>query len=390
MKNKKTTAPKLRFPEFREAGEWSAEDLGDICQPQQWPTISSTDLVPKGYPVYGANGFIGYFTNFNHEFESVSVTCRGSTCGEVSLIPAKSYITGNSMCLDEIDASRISYLFIYHLLKHRGFNDVISGSAQPQIVGKAIRKINVALPFIDEQQKIAACLTSLDDLITNQSQKIKALQAHKKGLMQQLFPAEGETVPRVRFNEFREAGEWEEKILGQVAKYENGKAHEQDIAETGAFVVVNSKFISTNGEVRKRTNMPFSLAKKGDILMVLSDIPNGKAIAKCFFVDTDNLYTVNQRICKITSSKAVGIMLFYSLNRNPYFLSFDDGVKQTNLRNEDVLNCPIFLPINTKEQQKIADCLSSLDDLITTQSQKLEALKAQKKGLMQGIFPRAC
>jgi len=136
--------------------------------------------------------------------------------------------------------------------------------------------------------------------------------------------------------------------------------------------------------------MPFSLAKKGDILMVLSDIPNGKAIAKCFFVDTDNLYTVNQRICKITSSKAVGIMLFYSLNRNPYFLSFDDGVKQTNLRNEDVLNCPIFLPINTKEQQKIADCLSSLDDLITTQSQKLEALKAQKKGLMQGIFPRAC
>ncbi|OUD11692.1 hypothetical protein [Thioflexithrix psekupsensis] len=96
-------------------------------------------------------------------------------------------------------------------------------------------------------------------------------------------------VPSLRFPEFREAGEWVEQFLGEIVKYENGKAHEQDIVEIGNFIVVNSKFISTNGEIKKFTNTPHCIARKGDILMVLSDVPNGKAIAKCFLVNTDNI-----------------------------------------------------------------------------------------------------
>ena len=140
-------------------------------------------------------------------------------------------------------------------------------------------------------------------------------------------------VPRLRFPEFEQRGDWQEKTLNAVAKYENGKAHEQDIVEVGEYLVVNSKFISSDGVVKKCTNKAFCLATKGDILMVLSDVPNGKAIAKCFFVDADDLYSVNQRICRITPFDADNLMLLYILNRSPYFLSFDDGVKQTNLRN---------------------------------------------------------
>lgn len=195
-------------------------------------------------------------------------------------------------------------------------------------------------------------------------------------------------IPELRFPEFKNEGEWIEYIVSQIAKYENGKAHEQDIVEQGKFVVVNSKFISTEGEVKKYTNSPNCLAKTNEILMVLSDIPNGRAIAKCFYVDKDDFYTVNQRICKITPMKANGKLLFYLLNRNQFFLAFDDGVKQTNLRNEDVLNCPIILPKNPNEQQKIASCLSSLDEVITAHSQKLELLKDHKKGLMQNLFPQ--
>lgn len=120
--------------------------------------------------------------------------------------------------------------------------------------------------------------------------------------------------------------------------------------------------------------------------MVLSDVPNGKAIAKCYLVDSDNLYTVNQRICKLTPNRIIGKMLFYTLNRNPFYLAFDDGVKQTNLRKEDVLGCPILLP-SFPEQHKIADCLSSIDELITAQTQKLATLKTHKKALMQQLFP---
>ncbi|MBK7440467.1 MAG: restriction endonuclease subunit S [Saprospiraceae bacterium] len=205
--------------------------------------------------------------------------------------------------------------------------------------------------------------------------------------MQNLLPQEGETVPKFRFSEFEDSAEWEETTLTQVADYENGKAHEQDIADDGKFIVVNSKFISQDGEVKKFTNTAFLPASKGDVLMVLSDIPNGKAIAKCFLVEEDNRYTVNQRICRITPRNVNSKILYYLLNRNPYFLAFDDGVKQTNLRKDDVLNCPLLIPEDPKEQDKIADTLSSIDDLINAQNQKLEALQLHKKGLLQGLFP---
>jgi len=195
-------------------------------------------------------------------------------------------------------------------------------------------------------------------------------------------------IPELRFPEFVNEGEWDVKTVSEVADYENGKAHEQDIDEKGKYVVVNSKFISTDGEVRKFSNSANCIAQKNDVLMVLSDVPNGRAIAKCFYVDKNNYYTVNQRICKVSPVKVDSKLLLYLLNRNQFFLNFDDGVKQTNLRNEDVLNCPLILPKNPNEQQKIASCLSSLDEVIAAHSQKLDVLKDHKKGLMQNLFPQ--
>lgn len=193
---------------------------------------------------------------------------------------------------------------------------------------------------------------------------------------------------QLRFPQFYKNGNWKETLLTNVADYENGKAHEKDIVDIGEFIVVNSKFISSDGEVKKFTNTAFCPAQKGDILMVLSDVPNGKAIAKCFLVEEDNRYTVNQRVCRITPRNINSKILFYLLNRNPYFLAFDDGVKQTNLRKEDVLNCPLLIPIDPKEQEKVAETLSSIDNLISAHSQKVEALKLHKKGLIQGLFPK--
>ncbi|HNH44171.1 MAG TPA: restriction endonuclease subunit S [Agitococcus sp.] len=176
---------KKRFAGFE--GEWEEKRLGDVCTPQQWPTISSKDLVNNGYSVYGANGFIGYYFEYNHKNETVAVTCRGSTCGEVSLIPEKSYITGNSMCLDDINEKKYAYRYLYYFLKNRGFNDVISGSAQPQIVGSAIRKVKVLIPSLPEQQKIAAVLTTADQEIDNLHAQLNHLKQEKKALMQQLL-----------------------------------------------------------------------------------------------------------------------------------------------------------------------------------------------------------
>lgn len=140
---------KKRLPGF--SGEWKEYLLGEICTPKQWPTISSSQLAESGYPVYGANGFIGYYHEFNHEEESIAVTCRGSTCGEIRIVPQKSYITGNSMSLDNFNKDVCVPRFIYYLLKFRGIRDVISGSAQPQIIGKDLKKLKVQAPSLKER-----------------------------------------------------------------------------------------------------------------------------------------------------------------------------------------------------------------------------------------------
>lgn len=195
--------------------------------------------------------------------------------------------------------------------------------------------------------------------------------------------SEAQKIPKLRFSGFSDG--WEEKKLGEVGKFWNGKAHEQDISANGKYIVVNSKFISQNGEVKKYSDKQTSPLKKNDIAIVMSDIPNGKAIGKCFLINEDNSYTLNQRIGGIKSKKIISPFLIRILNRNKYFLEFDNGVSQTNLRRNEVLGCPIIFP-SIPEQQKIADFLDSTDEWIHNLKTQKESLESYKKGMMQKIF----
>lgn len=191
-------------------------------------------------------------------------------------------------------------------------------------------------------------------------------------------------VPALRFLGFE--GNWEEKKLGEVSAFTNGKGHENDISESGKYIVINSKFISTDGAIKKYSDKAFSLLHKEQIVMVMSDVPNGKAIAKCFFVNKDDTYTLNQRICSLFSKELNNKFLFYRINRHPYYLEFDNGVGQTNLRKDEVLNCPIFFPNNILEQTKIANFLTAIDTKIQQLNQKKALLEEYKKGVMQQLF----
>ena len=190
-------------------------------------------------------------------------------------------------------------------------------------------------------------------------------------------------IPNLRFSGFSD--DWKEKKLGEVSKFWNGKAHEQDISENGKYIVVNSKFISQDGNIKKYSDTQISPLKKNDIVIVMSDIPNGKAIGKCFLVDKDERYTLNQRIGGIKSKEIISPFLFRILNRNRYFLKFDNGVSQTNLRRDEVLGCPIIFP-TIPEQEKIAGFLDSTDELIFNLKEQKENLESYKKGIMRNIF----
>lgn len=386
----KDRIPVLRFSKFQQYKSWDKTTIDSIieCENSQL-MLSKLNLSDKGYPIYGADGIIGYIPHYNKTHIYVSIVKDGSGVGRLNLCQAYSSLLGTLNYLSSKDETAYQTQWIYYLLQTINFSIYIKGSGIPHIYFNDYKNHIVYVPNPEEQQKIADCLSSLDELIEATAQKVDALKEHKKGLMQRLFPAEGKDVPDLRFLEFQgQATEWQSTILGAVVDYENGRAHENEIDDEGDFIVVNSKFISTDGEVVKRTNTPYCLADKEDILMVLSDVPNGRAIAKCFFVDQSGVYTVNQRICRLRSKNVNSKLLFYLINRNPYFLSFDDGVKQTNLKKSEVLECPLTIPSSSIEQQKIADLLSSIDDLIIATEQRIKSLEKHKKGLMQQLFPK--
>lgn len=417
--NENRLVPIFRFPEFNNNRQWEEKSISEVASlVTDYVANGSFESLRENVEVQDSRGYalyirltdlragLGhseqkYVNESSYKFLNKSalyggellIANIGANVGEVWQVPKlemPATLAPNMIMMKFITLFDSSYIFQF-LGSEQGQKNIskaISGSGHPKINKTDLKQVILTLPPTkDEQQKIAACLSSLDEVIKAESQKLEVLKEHKKGFLQNLFPQEGETVPKFRFKEFNETGDWKETTLTQVADYENGKAHEQDIADAGKFIVVNSKFISQNGEVKKFTNTAFLPATKGDVLMVLSDIPNGRAIAKCFHVEEDNRYTVNQRICRITPKNLNSKILYYLLNRNPYFLSFDDGVKQTNLRKEDVLNCPLMIPEDPMEQKKIADTLSSIDELIIAQGQKLEALQLHKKGLLQGLFP---
>ena len=180
--------------------------------------------------------------------------------------------------------------------------------------------------------------------------------------------------------------DWEVRRLPDVCRFRGGKAHEQYISEFGRFVCVNSKFISTDGKVRKYSSANFCCAKPGDILMVMSDLPNGKALAKAFWADQDDLYAVNQRVCALTPYRDSSKYLFYILNRNSYFLKFDDGVNQTHLLNHVFQKCLLPLSPTKAEQEAIAEALSDADVLIESLEQLLVKKRQLKQGAMQELL----
>ena len=412
MKNKdmeneiKTAVPTLRFPEF--VHSWYKHSLGDISTFYKGKGLSKSSIITNGkfscihygelFTEYTevirkikskTNERDGFLSKENDVLMPMSdVTPNG--LAKASCIKINDVLLGGDILIIRTKKSNIygEFLSRYLRFKKRDILRIVSGITVFHLSLNSLSKLLLFIPTLPEQKRVADCLSSLDELIEATTKKVGMLKEHKKGLMQRLFPVEGKNVPDLRFPEFQRTQVWEDAILGTVADYENGKAHENEIDEDGDFIVVNSKFISTDGEVIKRTNTPYCLADKEDILMVLSDVPNGRAIAKCFFVDESGKYTVNQRICRLRSKSINSKFLFYLINRNPYFLSFDDGVKQTNLKKSEVLECPLMIPSSPIEQQKIVGLLSSIDDLIIATEQRIKSLEKHKKGLMQQLFPK--
>ncbi len=136
--------------------DWPMRELGKVCSLYQPKTISQKELVEDGeYAVFGANGIIGHYNQYNHENPEVLITCRGATCGTINMSEPKSWITGNAMVATP-KSSQISKKFLYVILKDSDLKATISGSAQPQITRQGLSPFQIPLPPLDIQKEIVA------------------------------------------------------------------------------------------------------------------------------------------------------------------------------------------------------------------------------------------
>jgi type I restriction enzyme S subunit len=303
------------------------------------------------------------------------------TLGRVSFAGVDLYTNEAIAALLNLD-KKLSKDFLFYYFSLFDWDKTAEGDIK--VKGKTLNKqklkeLQIIVPPLTEQKRLVAILdeafAAIDKTKANAEQNLKNAKELFESYLQDVFE-NGKEI-------------WEEKILDEVCEFRNGAAHEQHIDENGKFILVNSKFISADGEKFKRTNNALAPLYVNDIAFVMSDVPNGKALAKCFLVDKDDTYSLNQRIGAIKSDVFVPEFLVYQFNRNKFLLSFNNGENQTNLRKGDILSCPLWLP-SKQEQKNIVRQLNALraetQKLESVYQKKMEDLEEMKKSILQKAF----
>ena len=298
----------------------------------------------------------------------------------------------NQGCRGLIPRTSFDAHFIYYYLtkSKTQLNDLGSGNTFKEISGKTLKEFFIPFPLFAEQQKIADSLSSIDKLITLEARKIDALKAHKKGLMQQLFPAEGEPLPKLRFPEFRDAGEWKMRELSEFITERNQYPKEKlplfsltiEDGVTPKTERYERSFLVNNQESAYKLVLPDDFAYNPMNLRfgAIGRYAGAEKVAlskyyNIFYCDK----SVDSSFCEVYF-KSDGMISFYDN------MASGSLIEKRRVYFNDFMKFTIRFPV-LPEQQKIADCLSSIDDLIALQTKKLDALKIHKKGLIQQLFP---
>ena len=297
-----------------------------------------------------------------------------------------------------IRAKRLAPQYLSCLLKNDAFIDYVmtgaKGVKMPRGDVGSIKAYSTLYPSKAEQQKIADCLSSLDEVIAAQGRKVEALKTHKKGLMQQFFPREGETQPRLRLPEFQDAGEWKETRLGKLGKLVSGLTYSpDDVREVGLLVLRSSNV--QNSEITLDDCVYVDPSIKGANLSQPEDIlicvRNGSKalIGKCALIPQGMPLCTHGAFMTVFRAETPSFVFqLFQSDRYQKQVAGDLGATINSINGSQFLKYEFMAP-KPAEQKRIADFLTSHDGLITVATQELNTLKTHKKGLMQQLFPSA-
>ena len=393
--------PNLRFAEFRDSGEWETRKLGDVISrgketfdPQK--SRDSPHVIELEHIESKTGRILGVA-----ELEKRSSLKSRFQAGDVLFGKLRPYLQKfarpdfQGVCTSEIWVLRskdVSSAFLFYLVQTERFiqlANISSGSRMPRAEWSFLAGADFAIPHPDEQQKIADCLGSLDDLIAAEGRKLEALRQHKQGLMQKIFPQLGETVPRLRFPEFRDADEWEEKKIGDVSDVlmckrifasQTNPSGGVPFYKIGTLGGEPDAFISKDlfEEYKSKYNFP----RPGEILITCSG-----TVGKCLAYDGSEAYFQDSNIVWIDNpTLEVSNELLLNILSNVNWSTLN-STTITRIYGPDLRGLAVKFPHNEQEQKSIADCLSALDTRIAAQLAKLNTLRTHKQGLMQQLFP---
>ncbi len=410
---KKTFSPKLRFPEFRGAEEWSNQQLGNVAK-----FFKGKGLPKSALTLNGKRPCIHYGELFTFYSEVIDVV-RSRTNSEDDLflsvkndvlmptsdvtpsglakaccLNSEGVILGGDILVIRTDKDSVNGEFLARQIRHLEHKvlQLVSGSTVFHLYASSMEKLALSFPSkFAEQQKIADCLSSLDELIAVQARIVEALKAHKKGLMQQLFPREGETQPRLRFPEFQNTGDWVEQSVGDFGKVVTGNTPStaQPAFYGGGIPFASPADISDLRFVdqTKTTLTPEGFAvtrpiRAGSVLFVCIGSTIGKVAQNVRDCAT------NQQINSVVpSSKHSDNFVYFALSHASERIALLAGRQAVPIINKSLFSSVQLLVPKFAEQKRIADCLTTLDDLIAAAIQGFDTLKTHKKGLMQQLFP---
>ena len=371
--------------------DWCFQNLIDCCSPRQYTTLPKFGLKSEGYPVFGANGLLGYYSQFTHEYPVVGIGCRG-TCGIIQRIPAKSYVNGNTMCLDDINEKIVSAAFLYHALTYRNVTDAVTGSAQPQITRGSLRRVVFPLPPAQEQSKIVAILDAMDSAVERTMEAVERIQLLRRSIMQEMLPPwigfrhlAAEQLPS-GVDSIETAKDVMDICNGSTPSREEGRYWRNGTIPWLPTGKVNDRIITSANEFVTESALrecSIAILPRGTVLVGM--IGQGKTRGMCAFLDMESC--INQNFgAYVPRRKVHGKWLFYYLDYHYTRLREIGGGT-----NQGALNCfllkRIKFPLPSLErQQEVAAILDAVENLENSYQTVLKQQQELKKSLLHDLL----
>lgn len=289
-------------------------------------------------------------------------------------------------------ADNVASMFLFSLIQTNKFeliSNLSAGSKMPRSDWGLVSSSCFFVPNnIPESDKIGNTFQKLDSLINQHQEKHDKLSSIKKAMLEKMFPKQDETTPEIRFKGF--SGEWEEKALGVLADYANGKGHEDKQKASGKYELINLNSIAIGGGLKpsgKFIDETNSTLEENDLVMVLSDVGHGDLLGRVALIPKSNTYVLNQRVALLRPNEAISpLFLLYNINAHQsYFKKQGAGMSQLNISRGSVESFPSCVP-EKKEQTKIGNYFQKIDTLINQHQQQITKLNNIKQACLSKMF----